>query len=84
MKFGNEIEKYPKIRIGHISTLLQEPGGPCCGVEAVIANLIQEQVDQQGHKVTLFASGTAKTNANLVSIYPNSLAQEGIKHGLGI
>jgi hypothetical protein len=74
MKSGNEMEKNPKIRIGHLSTLLQDPGGPCCGVETVIANLIKEQVDQQGHKVTLFASGTAKTKANLVSIYPNSLA----------
>jgi glycosyltransferase involved in cell wall biosynthesis len=78
MKSGNEIEKNPKIRIGHLSTILHDPGGPCCGVEAVIANLIKEQVDQQGHEVTLFASGTAKTKANLVSIYPNSLAQEGI------
>jgi len=79
MKSGNEIEKYPKLRIGHLSTILQDPGGPCCGVEAVIANLIKEQVDQQGHKVTLFASGTAKTRADkLESIYPNFLVQDGI------
>ena len=76
---GNELKKKPKLRIGHISTLLADPGGACCGVEIVIANLIKEQVDQQGHEVTLFGSGTAKTSADkLVSIYPNFLVQDGI------
>ena len=76
---GNELKKKQKIKIGHISTLLADPGGACCGVETVIANLIKEQVDQQGHEVTLFASGTSRTRADkLESIYPNFLVQDGI------
>lgn len=55
-----------------------DPGSACCGVETVIANLIKEQVDNQGHKVILFASGTTKTKATLRSIYPTALAKEGV------
>jgi glycosyltransferase involved in cell wall biosynthesis len=76
---SNELGKKKKIKIGHLSTLLADPGAACCGVETVIANLIKEQVDQQGHEVTLFASGTSRTRADkLESIYPNFLIQDGI------
>lgn len=47
------------------------------GTESVIYNLVEEQV-AQGHDVTLFAPGDAKTSAKLVSFFPKSLLQEGI------
>jgi glycosyltransferase involved in cell wall biosynthesis len=47
------------------------------GTEAVIYNLVEEQV-AQGHDVTLFAPGDAKTSARLVSFFPTSLCEEGI------
>ncbi len=46
------------------------------GTEAVIYNLVEEQV-AQGHDVTLFAPGDAKTSARLVSFFPTSLSEEG-------
>ena len=42
------------------------------GTESVIYNLVEELV-AQGHDVTLFAPGDAKTSARLVSFFPNSL-----------
>ena len=47
------------------------------GTESVIYNLVEEQV-AQGHDVTLFAPGDAKTSAKLVSFFPKSLLQESI------
>src|SRR5438105_4235960 len=47
------------------------------GTEAVIYNLVEEQV-AQGHDVTLFAPGDAKTSAKLISFYEKSLIAEGI------
>jgi glycosyltransferase involved in cell wall biosynthesis len=47
------------------------------GTEAVISTLVDEQV-AQGHDVTLFAPGDAKTSAHLVSFFPTSLITEGI------
>lgn len=47
------------------------------GTESVLAALIEEQV-AQGHEVTLFAPGDAKTSAKLVSFYPRALLQEGV------
>lgn len=47
------------------------------GTEAVIYNLVEEQV-AQGHDVTLFAPGDAKTSAKLVSFFPRALAEEGV------
>ncbi len=47
------------------------------GTESVIYNLVEEQV-AQGHDVTLFAPGDAKTSANLVSFFPKSLLREGV------
>ena len=47
------------------------------GTESVIYNLVEELV-AQGHDVTLFAPGDAKTSARLVSFFPNSiLAKKG-------
>jgi glycosyltransferase involved in cell wall biosynthesis len=42
------------------------------GTESVIYNLVEALV-AQGHDVTLFAPGDAKTSAELVSFFPNSL-----------
>ncbi|HLI05004.1 MAG TPA: glycosyltransferase family 4 protein [Ktedonobacteraceae bacterium] len=47
------------------------------GTEAVIDNLVEQQV-AQGHDVTLFAPGDAKTSAKLVSFFPRSLVKEGV------
>src|SRR3989440_6056211 len=47
------------------------------GTESVLSNLVEQQV-AQGHDVTLFAPGDAKTSAKLVSFFPRSLLQEGV------
>lgn len=47
------------------------------GTESVLAALIDEQV-AQGHDVTVFAPGDARTSAKLVSFFPKSLLAEGV------
>jgi glycosyltransferase involved in cell wall biosynthesis len=47
------------------------------GIESVLSTLVEQQV-AQGHDVTLFAPGDAKTSAKLVSFFPKSLLQEGV------
>src|SRR5437764_15176901 len=47
------------------------------GTEAIIAYIIEEQVNQ-GHDVTLFATGDSHTSAKLVSFFPNSLLSDGV------
>lgn len=47
------------------------------GTEIVIYNLVEEQV-AQGHDVTLFAPGDARTSAKQVSFYPKSLIDDGV------
>jgi glycosyltransferase involved in cell wall biosynthesis len=47
------------------------------GTENVLYNLIEAQV-AQGHDVTLFAPGDARTSAKLVSFFPRSLIEDGI------
>lgn len=47
------------------------------GTENVVYNLVEQQV-AQGHDVTLFAPGDAKTSAKLVSFFPRSLVKEGV------
>jgi glycosyltransferase involved in cell wall biosynthesis len=47
------------------------------GTESVVFTLIEEQV-AQGHEVTVFAPGDAKTSAHLVSFFPTSLVAEGV------
>jgi len=47
------------------------------GTEIVLYNLIEEQV-AQGHDVTLFAPGDARTSAKLVSFFPRSLIDSGV------
>ena len=47
------------------------------GTEIVIYNLVEEQV-AQGHDVTLFAPGDARTSAKHVSFFPQSLISTGV------
>ena len=47
------------------------------GTESVIYNLVEELV-AQGHDVTLFAPGDARTSAKLVSFFPKSLLSGGV------
>lgn len=47
------------------------------GAEFAIANLIEEQV-AQGHEVTLFSPGDARTPARLVSFFATSLIAAGV------
>lgn len=47
------------------------------GTESVLATLIEAQIDQ-GHDVTVFAPGDAKTSAQLVSFFSPSLLQAGV------
>lgn len=47
------------------------------GTEQVLAALIEAQV-AQGHDVTLFAPGDAKTSAQLVSFFPKALIEEKV------
>jgi len=47
------------------------------GTEVVVYNLVEEQV-AQGHDVTLFAPGDARTSARLVSFFSKFLLEEGV------
>ncbi len=47
------------------------------GTEIVLYNLVEEQV-AQGHDVTLFAPGDARTSARLVSFFPRALLDIGV------
>src|SRR5579884_1003714 len=47
------------------------------GTESLLYTLVEEQVGQ-GHDVTLFAPGDAKTSAKLVSFFPKSLLSEKV------
>ncbi len=65
------------MKIAHIAPpWLTIPPKNYGGTEIVIYNLIEEQIDQ-GHDVTLFAPGDAKTSAKLVSFFPQSLVECG-------
>ena len=46
------------------------------GTENVIYNLVEEQV-AQGHDVTLFAPGDARTSARHIAFFPKSLLEDG-------
>jgi glycosyltransferase involved in cell wall biosynthesis len=66
------------MRIAHIAPpWIAIPPKNYGGTENVLFNLIEEQV-AQGHDVTLFAPGDARTSAHLVSFFPQSLIDSGI------
>lgn len=45
------------------------------GTEAVIYNLVEEQV-AQGHEVTLYTPGSSQTSAQQISFFPDALLEE--------
>ncbi len=66
------------MKIAHIAPpWIRIPPKNYGGTEAVIANLIEEQV-VEGHTVTLLAPGDARTSAQLVSFFPQSLLDAGV------
>lgn len=66
------------MKIAHIAPpWIRIPPKNYGGTEIVLYNLVEEQV-AQGHEVTLFAPGDAKTSARLVSFFPKSLLEEGV------
>ena len=66
------------MKIAHIAPpWIRIPPKNYGGTEAVIANLIEEQV-AEGHNVTLLAPGDASTSAQLVSFFPQSLLDSGV------
>jgi glycosyltransferase involved in cell wall biosynthesis len=66
------------MRIAHIAPpWIAIPPKNYGGTENVLYNLIEEQV-AQGHDVTLFAPGDARTSAHHVSFFPQSLIDAGI------
>jgi glycosyltransferase involved in cell wall biosynthesis len=54
---------------------LRTPPDNYGGAEEIVSTLVEEQV-AQGHDVTLFAPGDAKTSAHLVSFIPTALREE--------
>ncbi|MDQ6661602.1 MAG: glycosyltransferase family 4 protein [Chloroflexota bacterium] len=66
------------MKIAHIAPpWIRIPPKNYGGTELVIYDLIEEQV-AQGHDVTLFAPGDAKTSAKLISFFPQSLSEIGV------
>ncbi len=66
------------MRIAHIAPpWLAIPPKNYGGTENVISNLIEEQVIQ-GHTVTLFAPGDAKTSARQIAFFPHSLGEDKV------
>ncbi len=66
------------MKIAHIAPpWIRIPPKNYGGTEAVIANLVEEQV-VEGHDVTLLAPGDASTSAQLVSFFPQSLLDSGV------
>jgi glycosyltransferase involved in cell wall biosynthesis len=66
------------VKIAHIAPpWIAIPPKNYGGTEIVIYNLVEELV-AQGHDVTLFAPGDARTSATLVSFFPQSLIDSGV------
>src|SRR5712691_689783 len=66
------------MKIAHIAPpWLAIPPKNYGGTEIVIYDLIEEQ-EAQGHDVTLFAPGDAKTSAKQISFFPRSLLEAGV------
>ena len=63
------------MKIAHIAPpWLAIPPKNYGGTESMLSHLIEEQV-AQGHDVTLFAPGDARTSAKLISFFPHSLIE---------
>jgi glycosyltransferase involved in cell wall biosynthesis len=67
------------MRIAQVAPLVEAvPPKLYGGTERVVSWLTEELV-QQGHEVTLFASGDSKTSASLVSAIPQALRLAGVR-----
>src|SRR5690242_21649478 len=63
------------MKIAHIAPpWLAIPPKNYGGTESMLSHLIEEQV-AQGHDVTLFAPGDARTSAKLISFFSHSLIE---------
>jgi Glycosyltransferase Family 4 len=62
---------------GNSATKITLPPKNYGGTESVLSHLIEEQV-AQGHEVTLFAPGDARTSARLISFFPHALIEAGV------
>lgn len=68
------------MKIAHIAPLGERvPPPKYGGTERFVYTLVEGLV-KRGHDVTLFASGDSQTNANLISVFPKSLREAGIKN----
>ena len=66
------------MKIAHIAPpWIRIPPKNYGGTEAVVANLVEEQI-AEGHEVTLLAPGDATTSAHLVSFFLQSLLESGV------
>ena len=67
-----------KLRVAQVAPLWENiPPQKYGGTERIVHNLTEGLV-KKGHEVTLFACGTSKTSAKLVSVYPRPLFRDGI------
>lgn len=67
-----------KLRIAQIAPLWERVPPPKYGGIEMGVSLLTEGLVRKGHSVTLFAAGTSKTKAKLVSVYKKPLYRAGI------
>lgn len=70
--------KNTKLRIAQVGSLWEQIPPPLSGGTERVISYLTEQLVKRGHDVTLFACGTSKTAAKLVSVYPRPLFRDGI------
>jgi len=69
------------MRIAQLAPLSERVPPPAYGGTELVVSLLTEELIRRGHEVTLFASGDSVTQANLVSVIPESLrSQSTIPH----
>jgi len=67
------------MRIAQVAPLVEAVPPKLYGGTERIVGWLTEQLVQQGHDVTLFASGDSRTSAKLVSLVPQALRLVGIR-----
>ena len=67
-----------KLRIAQVAPLWREIPPQKYGGTERIASYLTEGLVKEDHDVTLFACGTSKTKAKLVSIYPRALSEDQV------
>lgn len=67
-----------KLRIAQIAPLWEQIPPPLYGGTERILYSLTEGLVKKGHDVTLFACGSSKTSAKLVSVYPRPLFRDNI------